>query len=195
MKFPIFITLATLATAVPFGSSSPAPSSSPTPTPTPTAKSPATSTNNDNEILESMIAADVKKTSDLSTCPSGHEFKACCKTINNLTEQLLKPVTQLLPVLDGASISSTASFQCQAIGDEESNDQCTHDVMCCGKDPNKNKGPNSCLPFDVAIKKKKKALDNNKKFGLNRDGPLVVGTKEGTPSLSSWKLISTPTPR
>jgi hypothetical protein len=45
------------------------------------------------------------------TCPKG-KYKSCCKTVEQTSNDLIKPLGELVPIVSGLQISSALSFEC-----------------------------------------------------------------------------------
>ncbi|KAE8328912.1 hypothetical protein BDV39DRAFT_59229 [Aspergillus sergii] len=95
----LLLTTITLSTAIPF-------SQQQTPASTPTGQSA-------NPALSSIAAsASVSPKANNGTCPDTHRSKQCCQSIDSIAEGITKPLGQLVPLLDGATVKSILSLDC-----------------------------------------------------------------------------------
>ncbi|KAB8205306.1 hypothetical protein BDV34DRAFT_225468 [Aspergillus parasiticus] len=151
----LLLTTITFSTAIPF-------SQQQTPASTPTKQSA-------NPALSSIAPfASVSPKANSGTCPDTHRSKQCCQSIDSIAEGITKPLGQLVPLLDGATVKSILSLDCKAMADTDPNENCTKDVMCCNGQPG-DKGSDlfkECESYDKAMKDKQEALEKNKQRPL-----------------------------
>ncbi|OGM44842.1 hypothetical protein ABOM_006163 [Aspergillus bombycis] len=154
----LLLTTVALSTAVPF-------SQQQTPVSTPTKQSA-------HPAQSSMFAALASASPEANngTCPDTHRSKQCCQSIDSIGDEITKGLGQLVPVLNGAKLSSILSLDCQAMSDTDPNENCTKDVMCCTGSP-EDKGDSlarSCEPYDKAMKDMQEALEKNRQRPLEQ---------------------------
>ncbi|OOQ85621.1 hypothetical protein PEBR_25464 [Penicillium brasilianum] len=97
-------------------------------------------------------------------CPQ-EQVKRCCMSLEQTSRMLIDGVGELVPVVNGLSISSQISFHCKDMADGVDPNTCNqkgYAPMCCNSGGGSS-GADGCKPFEEVKEKYYKS------FGYNKD--------------------------
>ncbi|KAJ5461476.1 uncharacterized protein N7458_003028 [Penicillium daleae] len=108
-------------------------------------------------------------------CPP-KQFKRCCLTLQQTSRELIDGLGELVPVLGGLSVSSLISFDCKAMADDISPNDCDVGGMPrCAATPRmryEGFGIDACKPFEQVKEKYYRS------FGFNKGDETQADTIE-----------------
>ncbi|KAJ5469970.1 hypothetical protein N7530_007327 [Penicillium desertorum] len=133
------VSLLSVTTAIPMASDKP--------TPTSVSKS-LISPSSSASVSASASATPSPNPYEAYTCPKG-KYKSCCKSVEQTSNDLIKPLGELVPIVNGLQISSALSFECKHMAERDAPDTCNgkgFSPMCCSNKI-EDSGFNTCKPF------------------------------------------------